>query len=387
MVRMRGLSTLADPAILAKLRGAATHLGIKSIRDGSWFQMVMRHHLRAHTTGAKSDVKEHGLGVDVDDRAEREVRRVAVKSAAAGAIASAAATSGEILSLITEGLAAPVGLPAAAMAMALEAAYTSLLQIDLACDVALLYGVPFNPEDHGELSALFGLALDLDVYSKKQKEEEDAGGKPHGLFARLMHLEEGEISTRIGRKLLEESALRNVLPVVGVPISARWNYIATLRFGNKVKKYVRGRRALIDSIERLKLVGLDAKLLVQGAWLLSITDGEAGHEEMLALSALMDLLPESERTALKNANGTFSDDEAGFLAALGPFGEKAAAEAHTALLDALYLIAAADHELTVPERRFLERVGAALGQKADLSRVDQICGHLAKGHPLPRAAS
>jgi len=387
MVGMRGLGTLADPAVLAKLRGAAAHLGVKSIRDGSWFQSVMRHHLRAHTAGRSSDVKEHGLGVDADDRARRQVQRVALKSAAAGAIASAATSTGEIISLITEGLAAPVGLPAAALAMALEAAYTSLLQIDLACDLALLYGVPFDPDDHGEVAALFGLALDLDVYSKKQKEEEDAGGKPHGLFARLMHLEEGEIGARIGRKLLEESAMRNVLPVVGVPISARWNYIATQRFGNKVKKYVRGRRALIASIERLKLAGLDAKLLVQGAWLLSITDGEAGHEEMLALSALIDLLPESERTAIKNANGSFSDDENGFLAALGPFGQEAGGEAHTALLDALYLVAAADHELTVPERRFLERVGTALGQKADLSRVDQICDHLAKGDPLPRAAS
>jgi tellurite resistance protein len=390
MVGMRGLGTLADPAILAKLRGAAAHLGIKSIRDGSWFQSVMRHHLRAHTTGQMektSDVKEHGLGVDVDDRAHRQVQRVAIKSAAAGAIASAATSTGEIISLLTEGLAAPVGLPGAALAMALEAAYTSLLQIDLACDVAMLYGVPFNPDDHGELATLFGLALDLDVYSKKQKEEEDAGGKPHGLFARLMHLEEGEIGTRIGRKLLEESMLRNVLPIVGVPISARWNYMATVRFGNKVKKYVRGRRALIDSIERLKLAGLDAKLLVQGAWLLSISDGEAGHEEMLALSALIDLLPETDRTVMKNANGALGDDEAGYLTALAPFGEKAGADAHTALLDALYLVAASDHELTVPERRFLERVGTALGQKADLGRVEQICGHLAKGHPLPRAAS
>jgi tellurite resistance protein len=380
-------ATLGDPAIIAKLRDAAKHLGVASIKDGSWFQSVIRAHLKAHVARIDRDRWDRLYpGVDLDERARREVQRVALKSAAAGAIASTAASTGELLSLITEGLAAPVGLPAAALAMALEAAYTSLLQIDLACDLGLIYGVPFNAADLGEVATLFGMALDLDVYSSQKKEEEDTAGAPHGLLARLIHFEEGEIGARIGRKLLEDSLVRNVLPVVGVPISARWNYVATIRFGNRVKRYVRGRRALIASIERLRIAGLDAKLLLHGAWLLSIADGEAGHEEMLALAAISDLLSDAERSAL-DSNGVLSDNEEGWLAAVAALAKQAGKGVQSALLDALSLVAAADHELSVPERRFLERVWSALGSETNLGRVEEIRKHLENGWPMPQAAS
>jgi hypothetical protein len=374
------LATLADPAIIGKLRAAAKHLGVASIRDGSWFQSVVRTHVKAH-----SERVDRGRwdrlhpGLSVEDRAQAEIGKTALKSAASGALASAAASTGELISLVTEGLAAPVGLPGAALAMALEAAYTALLQIDLACDLGVLYGVPFNPDDLGEMATLFGLALEMDVYSKKDKDEEDEAGAPRGLLARLMHLEEGEIGTRIGRKLLEDSLVRNVMPLVGVPISARWNYVATLRLGNKVKKYLRGRRALMTSIQRLSVGGaLPAKLLVQGAWLLATVDGEAGHEEMLALAAIMDHLPAETRQALAS-NGALAEDEHGWLEAVAA----ADKQAHPALLDALYLVAAADHELAIPERRFLERVGVALGREVDLARVEKICSHLTQGMTMP----
>jgi hypothetical protein len=373
------IATLANPAMMAKLRDAAKHLGVASIRDGSWFQSVLRTHVRAHAERMdRSRFDRLYPKLSLEERAQAEVGKTALKSAAAGALASAAASTGELISLVTEGLAAPVGLPGAALAMGLEAAFTALLQIDLACDLALIYGVPFNADDVGELATLFGLALDMDVHSKKDKEEEDAVGAPRGFLARLMHLEEGEIGQRIGRKLLEDSLVRNVVPVVGVPISARWNYVATLRFGNRAKKYLRGRRALAGSIKRLDLGGADAKLLVQGGWLIATVDGEAGHEEMLALSAIMDQLPAETRRALAS-NGTLSEDEAGWLTAVG----KADKGGQPALIDALTLVATADHELATPERRFLERLGGALGREVDFARIEKINSHLTQGLEMP----
>lgn len=371
---MRELKTLANPAIIGKMRDAAKHLGVSSIRDGSWFRSVIRAHVKAHAERLDRGRWDRLYpGVAVEDRARSEVGKVAIKAAAAGALASMAASTGEILSLITEGLAAPIGVPGAMLAMGLEAAYTALLQVDLACDLAVLYGVGFNGDDVGELATLFGLALEVDVYSKKQKEEEDEAGAPHGLFARLVHFEDGEIGSRIGKKLLEDSLMRNVWPLVGVPISARWNYQATLKFGHKVKKYLRGRRALAASVEKLRVDG-NAKLLVQGGWLLATADGEAGHEEMLALAAIADHLPPEERSAL-GGNGVLGDHEAAWLAAAAALSD----DGKAALLEGLYLVAAADHELAVPERRFLERAGEALGRQVDFARVDEVCRHLAEG--------
>jgi hypothetical protein len=377
-------SALADAANLTRLRDAARHIGVTSIRDGSWFQSVVRAYVKAHV--ARVDAARWDRvypGVVVEERARREARRVAYKASAAGALASLATSSGELVSLITEGLAAPVGIPAAILAIVLEAAYTSLLQIDLACDLGLIYGVPFDADDAGEIATLFGLALELDVYSRKLKEEEDEAGVPRGLMARLMHLEEGEIGARIGRKLLEEALLRNVLPVVGVGISARWNYVATLRFAAKVRKHMRCRRALRAAIGQLRLGAVtDPTMLVEGCWLLVTSDGEAGHEEMLALAAIMDLLTPEQKRAL-SSDRALAASEQEWLGALAAVDKPM----QPALLDTLYLVAAADHELAVAERRFLERAAAALGRTVDLARAEQLASHLARGETPPLGAA
>jgi hypothetical protein len=369
-----------DQATVANLRAAAKHLGVGSIRDGSWFRRIVAAHVKSHCEKIDAGHWDRVYpGIAVEQRAHQEIRKVAVKAAAAGAVASAGASAGELLSLFTDGLAAPVGIPATMLSMALEAAYTALLQIDLACDLGAIYGIPFNPDDVGEIATLFGLALEVDVYSKKEQQEQDEADAPHGLTSRLIRLEEGEIATRIGRKLLEDSVVRNIIPIIGVPISARWNYVATTKLGAKVRKYMRYRRALATAVARLQLGNVtDPTLLVEGAWLLATTDGAAGHEEMLAIAAIMDLLTPVQRSAIA-ADKAFGDHEEDWFAELAAVDRKM----HEPLLETLSLVAAADRELAVPERRLLTRIGKALGREIDFARIEQICAHLAHGDELP----
>jgi hypothetical protein len=377
-------SELGDAETVGKLREAARQLGVRSIQDGSWFRKIITAHVKAHAEKIdRSHFDRVYPGVPVEERAQQEIRRVALKAAAAGALASVGASTGELLSFFTDGLAAPIGVPAAILSMGLEAAYTALLQIDLACDLGLIYDTPFDPGDVGEIATLFGLALELDVYSKERRAEEDESEKPRGLTARLIQLEEGEIATRIGRKLLEESLMRNILPVVGVAISARWNFVGTTKLGAKVRKYCRYRHAIRGAVRELRLgTVIDPSLLIEGAWLLATVDGEAGHEEMLALAAVMDMLT-PEQHKLVSGNWQLGDNEETFFARLPAVD----AQMHAPLLDTLYLVAAADRELAVPERRFLRRIGNALGREIDLPRVERICRHLQEGEPPPPPVS
>lgn len=364
---------------IGRLRDAAKQLGVRSIQDGSWFRKIVAAHVKAHidkVDRAHFDRLYRDLGVE--DRAQHEIHKVAVRAAAAGALASAGCSTGELLSLFTDGIAAPIGVPATIVSMAVEAAYTALLQIDLTCDLGLIYGSPFDPTDVGEIATLFGLALELDVYPKAKRDHDD-DDKPRGLTSRLLHLEEGEIATRIGRKLLEDSVMRNIMPVVGIPISARWNFVATSKLGAKVKKYMRYRHAITAAVGDLKLGSVvDPTVLVEGAWLLATVDGEAGHEEMLALAAMMELLTPPQRAAIA-ADKAFGDDEEQWFAELAAVDRSM----HGPLLEALYLIAGADRELAVPERRFLRRIGKTLGRDIDFARVEQICRHLAHGEQPP----
>lgn len=376
-----GVKTGPDPR-LAILRDTLAKLGMERLVDGSWFRKAALEHMRRHSqsvTRAYWDKVYPRL--DVEKRADAVIARACRRASVAGVLASAGASTGEIVSIFTEGLAAPIGVPAVALSMCSEAAYTTLLQIDLVCDLGSIYGVPFNVDDIGDVTTLFGLALDMPERRapKRGDADADANAKPVGLTERLLVLEDGEGARLIGRKLLEDALVRNVVPVVGMAISARWNYVATRRLAHAVRRYVRYRRALLAALRALELEALpEPEILVEGAWLLATCEGDASNDTALALGLIMDHLPEKTRQSIA-ADRAFGDDEEGWFDALG----LVPPSMHPALMDVLYLVAAADRAFQPAERRFLHRVGRALKLEVDLDRVEQICRHLSLGEDLP----
>jgi uncharacterized protein (DUF697 family) len=365
-----------DPR-LAVLREAIGKLGMERLLDGSWFRKAALEHMRRHSlsvTGAYWDKVFPRL--DVEKRADATIGRACRRASVAGVLASAGASTGEIVSIFTEGLAAPIGVPAVALSMCSEAAYTTLLQIDLACDLGSIYGVPFNVDDIGDVTTLFGLALGM---PEKKAQATEAAARPVGLTERLLVLEDGEGARMIGRKLLEDALVRNVVPVVGMAISARWNYVATRRLAQAVRRYVRYRRALLVALRQLRLEALpEPEILVEGAWLLATVEGDATNDTALALGLIMDALPEKVRESI-TADRAFGDDEEGWFDALSVVPPSM----HPPLMDVLYLVAAADRAFQPAERRFLHRVGRTLKLDVDLERVEKICRHLSLGEELP----
>jgi tellurite resistance protein len=173
--------------------------------------------------------------------------------------------------------------------------------------------------------------------------------------------------------------VKNSVPLLGVAISARWNHVATRRLGRTVKKYVRYRRALVHGCKQLRLESVgDPTVLIEGAWLLATMDGEAGHEEVMAMAFIMDQLSAEQRRGIE-LDATLGDDEEEWFELL----VKTPREMHDALLDVLYLMAATDKHVQAAERRFLRRVGRALGREIDFERLLGICRHLADGDDLP----
>src|ERR1700733_8309676 len=115
--------SIGDPATVGKLRDAAKQMGARSIQDGTWFRKIVTAHVKAHSEKVGIDhVDRLYPNVTIEERGQAEIRRVAVKVAGAGALASVGASTGELLSLFTDGLAAPIGVPVAMLSMALEAA-------------------------------------------------------------------------------------------------------------------------------------------------------------------------------------------------------------------------------------------------------------------------
>jgi hypothetical protein len=356
------------------LADAIEGLRLEHVRSGAWFRRLLEQHARRHAKRAAApghwEAKYPGL--DLEERADAHVAKTARHAAAAGAIASAGASTGELLSLVTEGLGAPVGVPIAVASMVLEGAYTTLQKLDLASDLASIYGVPFG-DDVDEMSTLFALALGTEPPKKKL---DATAEKPHGLLGRLMDLEDGAVATHIGKKLLEDAVMRNIVPVVGVGISARWNYVATTTFAAGARHYVRYLRALASACKKLRLADVkNPEVFVRGAWLLASCDGDPTREEMLAISQVLEQFPEAER----QLPAYDIDDEEGWFERVASVPD----EIDERLLDLLTLVAAFDRELSTAEKRFLLRLGKVLDRRVDLDRVALLCRHLRSGEDLP----
>src|SRR5262249_55750413 len=144
----------------ARLRAAAKHFGRGSLSDGTWFQGLVAAHLAGERERARPQHWDRAYpALPVAERVQREVRKTALKAAATGAGAAPLTTSGELAPLFTEGLAGPIGVPAAVLSMVLEATYKALLQIDLVGDLAAIHGQPFGPGAAGEVTAVFATAV------------------------------------------------------------------------------------------------------------------------------------------------------------------------------------------------------------------------------------
>ncbi|HWZ90162.1 MAG TPA: hypothetical protein VNW92_14965 [Polyangiaceae bacterium] len=191
-----------------------------------------------------------------------------------------------------------------------------------------------------------------------------------------MDLEDGEVANHLGKKLIEDAVLRNIMPVVGIAISARWNYVATVKFASHVCRYIRYRRALATACDKLRLADVkNPEVLVRGAWLLASCDGEPTREEVMAIARVLGHFPEA---AAQLPSFDVDDEEAWFERVA-----KVPDEADERLIDLLSLVAATDKDLAVAERRFLARLGKTLGREIDFERIARLCDHLRAGDDLP----
>src|SRR5262249_60832348 len=126
-------------------RHGTAKLGMDRILDGRWFRKAALEHMRRHSTNVACAYWDKAFPkLDVEKRADTVIARACRRASVAGVLASAGASTGEIVSIFTEGLAAPIGVPAVALLMCSEAAYTTLLQIDLACGLGSIYRVALH---------------------------------------------------------------------------------------------------------------------------------------------------------------------------------------------------------------------------------------------------
>jgi hypothetical protein len=183
---------------------------------------------------------------------------------------------------------------------------------------------------------------------------------------RVMHVEGEEVGETIGRRLVGESVLRNIMPVASLATSSVSNWRMTRRVGDTIRRYMRYHRAIADAVAdaegRCRAV-LD--LLVEGCWYIFTADGRLLPEEAAILANFLRKMPVIERALVVKR---FTDDEYEWAERIQAVPE----ETRDAFLRALEVAAAVDKAVSVPERKILRRAARKLGRTFDIARVEKM---------------
>jgi tellurite resistance protein len=365
-----------------KINTAVRELKRREDEAGSWMQRFIYREIEQRTvTRGPTYWDKLFPGLSSEERAQRRIRRMLTRGTVAGVAAAAGASSAEVLSLVSEGVGTVAAVPLGLVSVGAEMVYTTALQIDLAFDLASIYGVPFAHDDVGEISTLLALALGVDLVSEPSRHDKPAALGETKPWRVMRQMQRDDFGQRVGREVVQQSVLRNVIPVVGVLVSAAWNQIVLRRFASQVHTAVRQRLAILRAFRDVRLgEQRTARTILDGAWLLATCDGEIVHQEALALATLIDSLTLPERIAVHDAS--FPDDEEDWFARLGEL-EPAA---QGVLVEVLALVASSDGVFTTPELRFLRRVARALDRKVDLAAIGRLVASMRAGEPAPRVA-
>jgi tellurite resistance protein len=357
------------------LRHSVREVERRESNAADWMQRFVTREVQRRVAARDATRWETGSdSLTREQLARRRIRSILARGTLASAAAALGASSAGVLSVLSEGAAVPGALPLGLFSVVGEMLYTTALQIELVVDLASIYGVPFRASNVSEVSTLLGLALGVKLEGDPGSSDGPAG--PGGSKAPRVQpqMQSPDFSRRLGMTVIQQSVLRNILPIVGVAVSATWSNMLLRRFARQVHAIVRQRRAIVDGFSGLQLPDpVSARVVLDGAWLLATADGELGHQEALALATLIDALGLPERVDVNEAS--FNDDQEGWFVRVRELDE----DARGVLVKVLSLVAGADGDFNTGERRFLERLGTTLGREIDLGAIERTVARLRVG--------
>jgi hypothetical protein len=208
------------------------------------------------------------------------------------------------------GGASPLTLPGAGASFVLDLLFVSQLQLRLAYDIAVLYGVPLDLEDPEDLWKLIRVAYVI----KGGEAGRGLVGKGVPALVRPVlkklysrgTLAAGRSLPVVGKYLLQRNVIKLTIPAVGVPLSMAINHWSIRSAGAYAVRLFRREAAIVEAARRMTARGDHPVELLWVLWMTIKADGLVHEHERLLLRHVTGLLrdPESELVALTELDGT-----------------------------------------------------------------------------------
>jgi hypothetical protein len=341
----------------ALIKQLLADVSLRDIRTGRWFMKLLTQYVAFWEAHHPVQLESTLSAEERSTAAAALIERAARVAALAGAGTAGLVTFASITTSETGGVAGPLVLPVAAAGMVTEMVGRSLIHLNLACELANLYGVRFPAGREGELVRIYALATRAEMH-----ETEDDPGR--GLVERVVRLQEtGELGKLVASRMVGETLLRNIVPFADVLFSSIGNWRLTHEVGRYVQGYVSRRLELdaaIDAVNKHSSECVD--LALEGMWFIFIADGRLTGIETALVAHLL------RRQDARDITPRFVSDEADWLERVRKMPE--VPELRGAFLHALQVMASVDGSVAGPEGAVLRSAARALGQAVpDAQRV------------------
>jgi uncharacterized tellurite resistance protein B-like protein len=347
----------------------------KERRPGGWYAKLVTHYVKRNAARRA----ERGAASSADTprvRANAAIRRACFKSAASGAACGMISTAATVFTAETEGVGGIIAGPIAALAIGGEMILRTVLHVGLTCELADIFDVEVDPADDADIWRLYALAF------KTHEQEGESADLGRELVREVTHLEGDEIGERIGSRVLGESVMRNIVPVLGIFTSAVTNYLMTRRLGDTVRRYMRYQHAL-DAEGAFASVRCRAQLdlLIEGMWFIFAADGKLTPEETAFLGHMLKKVDPIARRAIL---ARFVEDELDWTLRIA---NEVPEDMRDVFMHVLEVAAAVDKEVGLPERKILRRAAHALGREVSDERIQKMVAELEESGELSEETS
>jgi uncharacterized tellurite resistance protein B-like protein len=350
-----GVTEATLPAIEAELRER---------RRGGWYTKLVTRYMKRNI--AQQRMRAAVTSTETPHaRALSAIRWASAKSALSGAASGLLTTGATLFTAETEGLGAVIAGPIAALAIGSEMIFRTILHVGLTCELAGIFEVEFDPDDDDDIWRLYALAFGTHQHDD---ESEDPGKK---LVSEVTQVEGSEVGETIGQRVLGESVMRNIVPVLGIFTSALTNYLMTRRLGDTVRRYMRYQHSLdAEGSYAVLHCRQSLDLLIEGMWFIFSADGKLTPEEAAFLAHMLKKLDPLQRRAVI---ARFVEDELDWTIRIKA---EVPEDLRDLFMHVLEVAAAVDKEVGLPERKILRRAAHAIGREFSEERVQRMIAEL-----------
>ena len=261
---------------------------LDDLKGGGWFEKLLRHSLRQYTAKVDADYfRRKYPHLPPDAIADGRIKLAANYASIEGALSAAAYTGAVAVTIGSGGGASPLTLPAGGAAFVVDMTYTTQLQLKLAYDLAVIYGIPLDLEDPNDLWKLIRVAMTI----KSGSSSADLALKGVPVVVRPVVKKVFSGSTLaaarslpvVGKHLLQRHIVKFAIPGVTVPLTIAVNYWTTRVAGRHAQRTFRFEARILEAARRLVATTEHENEL---PWVMLMTmraDGPAAHEQSLLL--------------------------------------------------------------------------------------------------------